>query len=377
MNRVTAIGLASLVAYGLLIATKVSGPATGPSDRNAAASASRSGDKSLNDAPNAAQTSAGPRFASMPVPIAAVVRTSSTRAATSAAQEFRNARDLKAYVDALLARRTQLTADERFHLAKALESCLFANSVSEDLASYGAKQRRQFLSGIPQSDPNAAARIAAYDSGDDVSRCLRFQGVKISPREIDEMYLSSAQMGDARAQAKIIASDITKQLQSHARDENAPPPKLSSEDVAHIVSILETRDPEASLTIGSLLAQAPLNQQIRIGPNGEIPETSAFIGAWNLVACDLGLECTAQHREMQQACAFAGYCGAGHFEEHYQTFMASPYVYQLAQRYRAMILSAMDSHDWAQVGLSPKTFPNAVATREPGRGTPRASGDSI
>ena len=362
MNRLTAIGLASLVAYGLLIVTKVSGPAPGATERNSPANAaSPSGDTSSRAA--GTHLSLGTRISAMPIPMATVVRTSAPRAATNAQQEFRNARDLKAYVDALLARRTQLTADERFHLAKALESCLFANSVSEDLASYGAKQRRQFLAGIPPSDPNAAARIAAYDSVDDVSRCLRFQGVKISQRDIDDMYQASAQMGDARAQAKLIASEITKQLQSHARDESAPPPKLSSDDVARIVSILETRDPEAILSIGSLLSQAPLNQQIRIGPNGEIPETSAFIGAWNLVACDLGLECTAQHRELQQACAFAGYCGAGQFEEHYQTFMASPYVYQLAQRYRAMILSAMDSHDWSQVGLSPKTFPKTVAAR--------------
>jgi hypothetical protein len=346
MNRLTAIGLASLVAYGLLIVTKVSGPSPAPADRNSTANgASQSSDSTSRGSMHAQST--GPRIAAMPFPVSTFVRTANTKAVSSAQQDFRNARDLKAYVDALLARRTQLTADERFHLAKALESCLFANSVSEDLASYGAKQRKQFLAGIAQGDPNAAARIAAYDSVDDVSRCLRFQGVKISPRDIDEMYLASAQMGDARAQAKIIA----------------PPPKLSSDDVVRIVSILETRDPEAILTIGSLLSQAPLNQQIHIGPNGEIPETSAFIGAWNLVACDLGLECSAQHRELQQACAFASYCGAGTFEEHYQTFMVSPYVAQLAQRYRAMIDSAMDSHDWAQVGLSPKTFPQAGAAR--------------
>jgi hypothetical protein len=362
MNRLTAIGLASLVAYGLLIVTKVSGPSPAPADRNSTANgASQSSDSTSRGSMHAQST--GPRIAAMPFPVSTFVRTANTKAVSSAQQDFRNARDLKAYVDALLARRTQLTADERFHLAKALESCLFANSVSEDLASYGAKQRKQFLAGIAQGDPNAAARIAAYDSVDDVSRCLRFQGVRIAQRDIDDMYEASAQMGDPRAQAKLIASEITRQLQSHAQGENAPPPKLSSDDVVRIVSILETRDPEAILTIGSLLSQAPLNQQIHIGPNGEIPETSAFIGAWNLVACDLGLECSAQHRELQQACAFASYCGAGTFEEHYQTFMVSPYVAQLAQRYRAMIDSAMDSHDWAQVGLSPKTFPQAGAAR--------------
>jgi hypothetical protein len=85
-----------------------------------------------------------------------------------------------------------------------------------------------------------------------------------------------------------------------------------------------------------------------------MPEPSAFLGAWNLVACDMGLDCGSQHRDLQQACAFASYCGAGHFEQHYQTFIASPFVYQQAQRYRALIHSAIQTHNWAQIGLGPK-----------------------
>jgi hypothetical protein len=108
------------------------------------------------------------------------------------------------------------------------------------------------------------------------------------------------------------------------------------------------------MTVGGLLAQSPIKEQLRVGPNGETPEPTAFIGAFNLVACDLGLECGAQHRDLQQACAFASYCGAGHFEEHYQTFVASPFVFQQAQRYRALIHAAMQTRDWAQIGLSLK-----------------------
>ncbi len=357
MNRLTAIGLASFVAYGVLLASvwrddSAAAEANRASQAGAPAASEMSASPSPDTHRNAVQATPARRLAAMPLPTP-VVRAASP-ITSSIASEFRSARDLKAYADALMARKSNLTADERFHLAKALESCLFANTVNEDLASYSAKQRRQFLAAIPAADPNAPQRIAAFDNVDDAARCLRFQGTKISPRDIDDLYMAAARMGDARAQARLLASEIQQHAQAQPRDDAGNPARITPEDLARIVAILETGDPEAILTVGGLLAQSPIKEQLRVGPNGETPEPSAFIGAWNLVACDLGLDCGSQHRDLQQACAFASYCGAGHVEEHYQTFIASPFVYQQAQRYRALIHSAMQTHDWAQIGLGPK-----------------------
>ena len=278
------------------------------------------------------------------------------------ALEFRQARDLKNFADSLSARRGELTGDERYHLAKALEECQFATSINEDLGAYSAKQRRQFLATVPMGDPNAAQRVAAYDNVDDATRCLRFRGAKIAPRDIDDLYAEAARLGDARAQARLLAAEIQRSIQSQPRDESGAPPRISPEDLARIVNILQTGDAEAVLAVGGLLSQSPLKEQLRIGPNDEMPEPSAFLGAWNLVACDMGLDCGSQHRDLQQACAFAAYCGAGHFEQHYQTFVASPFVYQQAQRYRALIHSAIQTHNWAQIGLGPKltSAPNSA-----------------
>jgi hypothetical protein len=363
MNRLTAIGIASLVAYGVLLVAKwgdgQAGHATpAAAARTAAAvpahAAARDGSLVVATAPARATM---PLAASVSVPV-------TPRPVSGVAADFRTTRDLKAFVDGLMARKGQLTAEERFYLAKALESCLFANSVNEDLAAYSAKQRKQFLASLPAGDPNAAQRIAAYDTVDDAARCVRFQGVKISQRDIDDHYRAAAQMGDARAQAKILTAELQHRLASQPRDESGGPARLAPEDLSRIVALLETRDPEALLAVGGLLAQSPLKELLRVGPNGEIPEPSAFIGAWNLVSCDLGLDCGAQHRDLAQACAFASYCGAGHFEEHYQTFIASPFVYQQAQRYRALIHAALRTQDWAQIGLGPKlTTATRVAAR--------------
>ena len=55
--------------------------------------------------------------------------------------------------------------------------------------------------------------------------------------------------------------------------------------------------------------------QLRVGPNGEQPEQSAFLGAFTLVVCDFAPDCVNMLREREQACAYGGYCNAGSFEE--------------------------------------------------------------
>ena len=77
-------------------------------------------------------------------------------------------------------------------------------------------------------------------------------------------------------------------------------------------------------------------------------------GAFSLVACDVGQDCTSVHRDLQQACAYGGYCNAENFEELYQNFLASPWAYTQAQRYRALIHTAIRDRNWSLIGITPK-----------------------
>ncbi len=122
--------------------------------------------------------------------------------------EFRSARDLKAFADGLNARRATLTGDERYNLAKALEECQFTTTINEDIAAYSAKQRRQFLAGLTPGDLNNTKRVAAYDAADNTQRCLRFQGTRISQKDIDDLYAAAAMQGDPRAQARILVAEL-------------------------------------------------------------------------------------------------------------------------------------------------------------------------
>jgi hypothetical protein len=350
MNRLTAIGLASLVAYGLLIATKYTGVVSAARDERASPVASsgdhdngNSGVHALNAEPRQSTLASLPA----PVPRAQVSRLSGI------ALEYRNTRDLKAFADSLAARAGSLTGDERYHLAKALEECLFATTVNEDLAAYSAKQKRQFLSGLPAGDPINEKRIAAYEAVDNTQRCIGFQSAKVSQKDIDALYRAAAQQGDPRAQARIVTAELSKNIgkvgepTQNTRDGNT--------ELSMLIGLLESRDPEAMMYVGQFLAQNAVSQNLRIGPNGEIPEPSAFLGAFTLVACDVGQDCSNNsHRDLLQACAFGGYCNAQSFEELYQNFLASPWAYAQAMRYRSMIHTAIDQQNWGLIGLTPK-----------------------
>lgn len=354
MNRLTAIGLASLVAYGLLIASKYTGVVSAAREEKAprAGVASVDGASAVETlAPPDAPRAAPPAPLPAPVPVA---RTDVARA-SAVAIEFRRSHDLKAFADTLMARKADLTSDERYHLAKALEECLFTASINEDMATYAAKQRRQFLASLPMDDPNNAKRVAAYEAVDNTQRCARFQGTKISQKDIDDLLQEAAQQGDVRAQARMLVAELNKNLSNQRSDPSQPAPRVGADDLSRLIGLLQTRDPEAMIIVGQYLSQSSVAGQLRIGPNGEVPEPSAFLGAFSLVACDLGPDCTSLSREPQLACAYGGYCSSASFEELFQNFLASPWAYAQAVRYRGIIHTAINTQNWSLIGLQPPT----------------------
>ena len=333
MNRLTAIGLASLVAYALLIASKYTGVVSAArEDRPIQAARPAATETAPSTALEPLAADPRPSPVDLPAPIA---RTEPTRL-SPAALEFRAARDLKAYADALLARRASLNADERYHLARALEECQFATTINEDLA--------------------------AYEAVDNTQRCIGFQNAKISAKDIEDLYRAAAQQGDPRAQARMLTADLNRNLSGAARgnassEVQGQTARVQSDDLSRLIGLLESRDPEALLIVGQFLASSSMATQLRVGPNGEVPEPSAFLGGFSLVACDLGQDCSQMNREPLMACAYAGYCNAQSFEELYQNFLASPWAYTQAIRYRQLIHTAIDTRNWALIGLVPKKAP--------------------
>ena len=357
MNRLTAIGLASLVAYGLLIASKYTGVVSAARDErspSASPALEVAGDASGVHAVNAEPRQPG--IASLPAP----VQRAQVSRLSGIALEFRTTRDLKAFADGLAARAPDLTNDERYYLAKTLEECLFATTVNEDLAAYSAKQKRQFVASLPVGDPNFDKRVAAYEQADNTTRCVGFQNAKIAQKDIDALYRAAAQQGDARAQARILTAELAKNLGKGGEPtQPGQPVRDPANDISMLIGLLESKDPEAMIYVGQFLSRNEVVQNLRFapptGPSPEVPESQALLGAFTLVACDIGQDCTraAMNRDLLQACAFAGYCDPQSFEEFYQSFLASPWQYAQALRYRDMIHTAIDQRQWGIIGLTP------------------------
>jgi hypothetical protein len=352
MNRLTAIGLASLVAYGLLIASKYTGVVSAARDERAPQVASQAGSVETGKSANASvmALNAEPRQATLQ-PVSPVTRIAPSTM-SAAALDFRNSRDLKAFADGMDSRRPSLTGDERYYLAKALEECQFTTTINEDLAAYSAKRKREFLASLPAGDPNVPKRIAAYDAVDNTQRCIGFQNTKISSKDVEELYRTAAMQGDPKAQARMLSAEITKNNASGNRGDFQTVRGSGGGDVASIaINLLESRNPEAIAMVGDMLAG--YSSQMRVGPDGRTPEPWMLVGGFSLVACDMGPDyCNSMHREPLQACAYAGYC-AQNYEELYQTYLASPWGYTQSDRFRTLIHTAITTRDWALIGLVP------------------------
>ena len=354
MNRLTAIGLASLVAYGLLIASKYTGFVSAAREDKAPQSAI-SDEVAMRALVGGMRAEPAPSPVDLPPPVAAAA----PMHLSPAALEFRSARDLKAFADMLNARRASLTGDERYNLARALEECQFASTISDNLADYSQKQRRQFLAGITPGDPNMAKRIAAYDASDNTQRCARFQGTKISQKDVEDLYNAAAQQGDPRAQARLVVAELNAKMSQGNRTESAQASNQNQnrnnvpDDVSRVIGLLQTQDPEAMMIVGNFLSQSNVATQLHIGPNGEVPEPSALLGAFSLAACDMTIDCTQLNREPQLACAYSGYCDSQSFEQLYQNFLASPWAFSNAVRYRNIIHTAINTQNWSLLGLLP------------------------
>jgi hypothetical protein len=349
MNRLTAIGLASLLAYAVLLASMWDGSSPSASSGSGSVVAN----DSANKGPVATQNRSVREAASRPqysASIRPVAAPSNARRLSAVATEFRQSRDLKAFADALLARKDSLDHEERYYLARALETCAFATAMNDDLAAAAAKRRRQFLATIPPADPEAARRIAAYDAADDTQRCLRFQNSLIAQKQIDDLYRQASEGGDPRAQARMMVAELNKNLSSTKGGTDSGK-AVGNDDFQRIIGLLETRDADAMVLVAQFLAQHRLIGELRIGPNGETPDPSSLVGAFTLVACDFQPTCSTFDREALQACAYAGYCSAGSYEELYANFLASPWSYSQALRYRDIIHSAIETRNWSLLGL--------------------------
>ena len=212
MNRLTAIGLASLVAYGVLLAAKWDGA---PAAAVRGFRRRRSQPTGLRRARRRRRPGPGRQCAVVPrrQPFQSPVAAHAVHRPSAVASQFRSTRDLKAFADALLARKDSLDREERLLPRQGARGLRFRHL---DQRRPGRRQRkapapvprRAFPPRIPRP-PGASrpttpwtTRSAAWASRARASRRSRSTTCTAQASE----------GGDARAQARMLVAELNRNL---------------------------------------------------------------------------------------------------------------------------------------------------------------------
>lgn len=209
------------------------------------------------------------------------------------------AKDVGAYVAQLEASGAK-PAEINTAKAKAIEECfMFSRMPNYAIDTWKARQ------GIGSADQTVQENYAKLET----ARCLSYAtGRQLKAADAKQLYTDAANAGSPEAQAHITAGRLN-------RLGDAQP---SSEVTAQINGLIATQDPGAVFELSESFG---INSKFT-GPYFGNAKTAA---AWQLVACDLGLDCSEGSSLMIGFCLNGGvYCGPGDLRNNMSQLGFSP-----------------------------------------------------
>lgn len=175
--------------------------------------------------------------------------------------------------------------------------------------------------------------IAAYRA-----RCEALAQQKlITSDEVTQLLLQAANGGDIMAQAKLFAAR----------------PERYSPDVAEdqILAILRSGDPYAINELsGAFAHEASTSMSPYAG-------TTVDSFAWQLVACDLGMDCSASSYIVRQLCLFGDICGSGDLRNVLEQSVFSPRDFSRLEQTEAYVFNAISNRDLQALVTSSTAHP--------------------
>lgn len=141
------------------------------------------------------------------------------------------------------------------------------------------------------------------------------------PIDIDEAARRVSERGDVLALARSIEAD----------DAGRDPESTA----ARVRTVLASKDPEAINALASAMGRASDRRDVMSRYSGD----RVYEYAWRLVACDLGMDCSAESYMVRQLCVFGGACVNGDLKEVYRQSALSPEEYERATASEREILA--------------------------------------
>jgi hypothetical protein len=228
------------------------------------------------------------------------------------------------------------------------------------------ERRQRFLSGLSEIDTQRPLRIAAFEQLDE-NRCVGLEQITTTESELSQLLAAAANAGDAKAKALRVERDMWSAYRASgggangAREDGPGLPALTDAQIESLKTVLLSKDPEAMIIAGRVLANSIDNLTLQMGPDWQYIDQNAFYNAWQLLGCDFGMDCGGSHARVLSSCAYQGYCGASSLSDNLYFYGNSPFQSQLLERYRAVLRQAVETGDWSQLRFT--RGGNPVGTR--------------
>ena len=217
----------------------------------------------------------------------------------------------------------------------------------------GTEQKREeFLAALAPTDPLRDKRIAAYEEVS-ANRCAGMEGVTITQADLNKMLASAAAGGDPKAQALTIEQQLWAERRAAGpqgrwgRDSVT----ISDAQVDQLRQVALSRDPEALVIAGRVLANSWHEFSLRIGPENQLVEQRAFMQAWQLLACDYGYPCGSDNNRVLSGCAYQGHCDTQTLGDYLFYYGSTPHDSQLMSQYREILRTAIETGNWSQLNV--------------------------
>lgn len=356
MNRklllasVAALGLAVL-AWDLL---RAPAPATAPAAVAAAPAA----------APSASRVSAAPAPAAPAGPAAStnILRHAVTKVTASPlAQEFAAATSYRPLYDRLKGTAEGATPEGQYLLWQMLRACGNANA-RKGQATHLDELRTRVAADHPESDPRRAQRLAAIDRLS-TDKCAGMGGITATEAELAALLKGAAAGNDPKARVTLLEQEMWAERRSVG---GRAGPTLSDGQLDAIRDAFSSRDPEAMVSAGRILANNFRDLSVRLGPDQQPIEPNSFRQAALLLACEYGYSCGDNAVPVLQGCASQGRCDANNLPDYLFYYGVSPYDAQVLDRYRTMLRTAVDTGDFSSLSFQRGVRTNAPVPTPPG-----------
>lgn len=214
-----------------------------------------------------------------------------------------------------------------------------------------AQARESYIATI-RGQPNFDQRLAAYDKTS-ADPCEGLSLGEFSKQEFERLLNAAAAAGDVRAQAWQLRQQVLEASSAHQGGGQI----ITDDQVEAMRRMLASGDPGVVRELQGILSSTVSDGSWRIGGIDERLDERALFASLGLVACDQGLPCGGDSRQLLQECSINGYCAATNVYDHVFFYESSPNQAQLMDLYRRAFDQAIASGDLSSLRIVREPLP--------------------